>query len=479
MSFFRTRSRRADPSDARLRDGPSPVAARLSRALAPIARVEPHEVITALTMTLTVFLLLMAHYVLKTAREPLVLLHGGAEAKAYAAAGQSLLLLAGVPLYGALAQRVSRMKLIAGVYGFFALNLVLFALLALVGGAGVVLGVAFYLWVGVFNVTAIAVFWSFANDLYKPEQGKRLFAVLGVGSSVGAVTGALIARRLALLGPPTMMLSAAAILLACVALFALVHRREREHARVRMLRAGKRRPERRVIEGPVLARLARDRLVLWIALLTLLLNCVNANGEYVLDRVLLASLEQRGSGDAAAFVLEFKAEYFGWVNGLSLLLQLFVVSRVLDRFGVRRALFILPVVAFASYGSMVAAPILTLVLVGKIAENGLDYSVNNTARQALFLVGTRLEKYVGKTVVDTMVVRVGDVASAGVVALGSLLALPVAAFAAINLGLIACWLLVVVALAREHKRRSLNAQAATRAELMADAVAAEPARSPS
>ncbi|HMI90860.1 MAG TPA: hypothetical protein VK509_05825, partial [Polyangiales bacterium] len=137
----------------------------LALLLRPFAKVEPGEAVSALVLMLTVFLLLMAYYFLKIAREPLILLYGGAEVKSYAAAGQSVLLLAVVPAYSALARKVSRMKLIAGIYGFFAVNLLLFALFA---EAGMVLGVAFYLWVGVFSVTAIAQFWSFANDIYDP-----------------------------------------------------------------------------------------------------------------------------------------------------------------------------------------------------------------------------------------------------------------------------------------------------------------------
>src|SRR3954462_1602339 len=139
-------------------------------------------------MTLTVFLLLTAYYFLKTAREPLILLHGGAEGKSYAAAGQAVLLVGVVRVYAALARRVGRMTLIASVYLFFTANLVFFAALA---RAGVDIGVPFYLWVGIFSNTVIAQFWSFANDVYSAEQGKRLFAVLGIGSSVGAVAGAL------------------------------------------------------------------------------------------------------------------------------------------------------------------------------------------------------------------------------------------------------------------------------------------------
>jgi len=422
----------------------------LARLLRPFAAVEPQEAITALLLTLTVFLLLMAYYFLKTAREPLILLNGGAEVKSYAAAGQSLLLLAIVPTYSALARRVGRMKLIAGIYGFFALNLLLFAALAEVGPA---LGVSFYLWVGIFSVTAIAQFWSFANDIYTPEQGKRLFAVLGVGSSVGAVVGALVARRLATLGPRAMMLSAAAVLLLCVMLFVVVDRRERRA----LPSAAKDEAQRPVIEGPVLGVLLRDRFLLLIALLTFLLNCVNTNGEYLLDRTLLAAVQRgAGHGDPSAFVAAFKADYFGWVNLVGVVLQLFAVSRILSRLGVRKALFILPVVAFFSYGCILFVPLLPLVRIGKIAENSLDYSVQNTARQALFLVGTRVEKYVGKTIVDTFVVRFGDVFSASMVWCGSALSLPLEAFAALNLAFVVCWLLVLLALGREHVRRSLE-----------------------
>jgi AAA family ATP:ADP antiporter len=121
---------------------------------------------------------------------------------------------------------------------------------------------------------------------------------------------------------------------------------------------------------------------------------------------------------------------------------------------VRRALFVLPLVASASYAFMLVAPVLALIRVGKIAENSLDYSLQNTTRQALFLVATRAEKYLGKTVVDTFVVRMGDVFSALLVLAGARLSLPPQAFAAINLGLIALWVAVVAAIAREHRRRS-------------------------
>jgi hypothetical protein len=279
----------------------------VARVLAPFAKVEPAEAITAATLTLNVFLLLTAYYFLKTAREPLILLHGGAEVKAYASAGQSLLLLLVIPAYAALAKRVDRTRLVLSVYGFFAMNLLIFALLA---RGDYNIGVAFYLWVGVFNNTAIAQFWSFSNDVYTPEQGQRVFAVLGIGSSVGAVAGAMLAKRFAAAGPAAMMLGAALLLVVCMLLFAWINRREQ----------GTQRQNVEVIEEPLLqgsafAVLMRDRYLLWIAALTFLLNCVNSTGEYLLDRTLLAAVKQSVSAhDASSFISAFKADYFGWVN---------------------------------------------------------------------------------------------------------------------------------------------------------------------
>jgi len=423
-----------------------------ARALRPFAKVEPREAVTAALLMLTVFLLLMAYYFLKTAREPLILLQGGAEVKSYAAAGQSLLLLFVVPAYSALARRVGRMKLLAGVYGFFALNLLVFAALV---QAEVPLGVAFYLWVGIFNVTAIAQFWSFANDIYTPEQGKRLFAVLGIGSSVGAVAGAFIAKQLADLGPSAMMLGASGVLVVCIALFAVVEGRER------VAHKDDAKPDEPPVVDGLVRFLLRDKYLMLIAALMFLLNCVNSNGEYILDRTLLEAVESGAAGtqDPSAFIGAFKGEYFGWVNLIGVLLQLFAVSRILHVIGVRRALYILPVVAFGSYSVILAAPLLGLIRIGKIAENSLDYSVQNTARHALFLVGTRAEKYVGKTIVDTIIVRLGDVSSAGLVFLASHYALPTKAFAALNLGFIACWIVVITVLGREHLRRSERIEA--------------------
>ncbi|HEX7672137.1 MAG TPA: hypothetical protein VF395_21225, partial [Polyangiaceae bacterium] len=248
------------------------------------------------------------------------------------------------------------------------------------------------------------------------------------------------------------MAGASVILVVCLLLLALVDRR------LAPQRAASEHEEEPLVQGRAFRMLVRDKYLLLIAALTLLLNWVNSNGEYVLDRTLLASLGHMSEHDAVRFIGAFKAEYFGYVNLLGVLLQMFAVSRILTRFGVRRALLILPSVALVGYGVMLVSPVLSLIRVAKVAENSLDYSVQNTSRQALFLVTSRVEKYVGKTVVDTLFVRLGDVLSAVVVWSGTMLVLPTAAFAGLNLVLIATWIVVAVATGRECDRRAAEGE---------------------
>src|SRR6185369_3517718 len=128
----------------------------LARGMALFARVERSEAVGVLLMAATIFLLLTSYYLLKIAREPLILLGGGAEVKSYASAGQAVLLILVVKGFGALSQRVGRMRLVTIVTLFFAANLVVFFAL---GRLSVPLGVPFYLWVGIFKLTAIGQFW--------------------------------------------------------------------------------------------------------------------------------------------------------------------------------------------------------------------------------------------------------------------------------------------------------------------------------
>jgi AAA family ATP:ADP antiporter len=423
----------------------------LARCLRPFARVEPGEALVATVMALAALLLLTAYYLLKTVREPLILLEGGAETKLYARAAQAVLMAGVVHVYGEIARRVGRRRLLATVFLFFTSNLVLFAVLA---RTDVKIGLAFFLWVGLFSYTCVAQFWALAADIYSEEQGKRLFPVLGIGSSVGAVVGSRLAKALVPFGNHALMEAAVVLLVLCLALLAWVEGRAETigkggHAKQEAS------PEDRLSREGAFELLLRDRYLLLIAAMIVLLNWVNSAGEYIFDRALLASVAASGASGAAAHAAigAVKADYFAWYNLLGLVLQLFAVSRVLTLLGVRNALLFLPVFALFGYASASALPIFAVIRLVKIGENALEYSIAETSRHALYLVASRVEKYVGKTSVDTISVRVGAILSASVVWLGARTGMPAAWFAGINVGLCALWIVVVLAIGLEHKRR--------------------------
>ncbi len=415
----------------------------IERLLSPIADVRHGETASVLLMTLLMFLLLAAYYLLKTAREVFILTEGGAEVKSYSSAGQAILLLGLVPAYGAFASRVNRVRLVKWVTLFFASNLVLFVLAV---GAGLHVGVVYFLWVGIFNLMAVAQFWAFANDIYTREQGQRLFPLIGVGSSLGAWIGALRAGDLiGASGPTRLLIGAGGVLVVCAFLAQLVDRVTRREATA----------EQAAAAGKPLGReggfelIRKDRYLMLIALLTVLLNIVNTSGEYLFGRYVVEqshAMFGTGAETAAArekFVGETYSRLFGTVNLVGFLLQMFVVSRVFKFLGVGKALFIHPLVALCGYLMMLRAPSVQLMGLLKVADNSIDYSLGNTTKQALWLPTSREAKYKAKQAVDSFFVRGGDVIQAGIVFVGERLMLAVPAFAAINLVLVGGWLAVV------------------------------------
>src|SRR6185436_11933483 len=185
----------------------------LDRLLSVFANVHAGEGATVVLMLINIFLLLVCYSVIKTVREPLILLGGGAEVRSYAAAGQAVLLMAFVPLYGWFASRVDRARLLVGVTVFFIICIELFAA-AVIAGVPYT-GVAFFIWVGIFNMSLVAQFWSFASDIYSKDAGDRLFPIIMIGMTAGAPLGSYIAAHLFRTGlGPQVILQVSAILLA-------------------------------------------------------------------------------------------------------------------------------------------------------------------------------------------------------------------------------------------------------------------------
>jgi AAA family ATP:ADP antiporter len=408
----------------------------LDRSLSIFADVRSGEGATALLMLGNIFLLLVCYSVIKTVREPLILLGGGAEVRSYAAAGQALLLMGFVPLYSWFATRVNRAKLLVGVTLFFIACVELFAMA--VAARVPYVGVAFFIWVGIFNVSLVAQFWSFANDIYSKDAGDRLFPIIVIGMTAGAPLGSFIAGRLFRSGmtPNAILHISAALLAASVAIYLWIHSRHEERSAV---------PQPAMSAAGGFQLVLRSRYLRLIAALVVLLNIVNTTGEYVVARLLTIHVNELAAADAAlnkqSYIGSFTGDYQFWVNVIAFLLQAFVSSRLIKHRGLQGALIVLPLVALGGYAVIAAGVGFSVVRWIKTAENATDYSIMNTARQLLWLPTSREEKYKAKQAIDAFFVRGGDVLSAVVVYVGSsMLHLSIEQFAMANIALTLVWI---------------------------------------
>jgi len=380
-------------------------------------------------------------------------IHDTAEVKTYASAGQALLLMGFVPAYGWFASRVNRSKLVLGVTLFFVANIVAFALGVSANADHI--GVYFYIWVGIFSLSIIAQFWSYANDTYSKQAGNRLFPIIAIGSTLGSPIGAWLAARMfeAHLAPPNMLYLAAALLLATAVLFLLVDRSANAGAVRQQLAA----PEATMRGRNGFALVFASPYIRLIALLLVLLNVVNTTGEFILSHMVTvraqALVAANAAFDKSDYIGAFYGDYFFWVNVAAFLIQAFVASRLVKRFGLAGVLFALPLIALGSYGIIALGATLSVVRWAKTAENSADYSVMNTAKQLMWLPTSREEKYKAKQAVDVFFYRIGDLVAAGVVFVGtSWLAMGSRAFAIANLAFVILWLWLAAHIVRENRR---------------------------
>lgn len=425
--------------------------------------VREGETAQALLLTLLFFLLLLSYYLIKPVREALLLVDASApRMKSYLSGTQAVLFIFVVQAFGALASRVARHRLITRVTLFFIFNLAVFYALHLAGVPTKGLGIAFFIWIGIFNHLVVSQFWGFANDLYSEEAGKRLFPLIAFGATFGAVSGSWIAGRLAApLGVYNLMLVSAAGLAGCIGLTRLIHGRDvRDCGPARPVREAPLRP------GNGFRLVFRSRYLIYIALIASLYNFINATGEYIISDVATRrALEAVASGTAGGLgmneiIARFFAGYQSLANLIALILQLFFVSRIFRRIGVGGALLVLPLLSLGGYGIISFGATLLLVRWVKALENGTDYSLMNTTKAALFLITPREEKYKAKAAIDTFFVRGGDALAALAVFLGTtFLGLAIEKFALINVAGVVVWIVLCFLTIREYDKKRRRAPA--------------------
>jgi len=408
-----------------------PVAARLTRLLEGVVRIRVGELRAALWSFAYFFCLLCSYYILRPVREEMGIA-GGVERLPWVFTATFVAMVAAVPAFGALAARYPRRTLLPVVYGFFIANILgLFALLR----SGLVPGWApgaFFVWLSVFNLFVVSVFWSFMADLWSDEQARRLFGFIAAGGSAGALVGpSLTAVLVGLIGPVNLLPVAAAVqagALLCVA-------RLRRWAAARMPgtpgSAGRR--DEQPLGGGVLAGVTlvlRSRYLLGICLFIGLSSTLATFVYFQQAHIVRASFVDPGQRTAAFALMDLA------VNALTIGAQLFLTGHLVARLGLPRTLAFLPALTLLGFAALGLVPVLTVLVGFQVLRRAAQYGVARPAREMLFTVVTREEKYKAKNFIDTVVYRGGDAVSgwafAGLAALGlgptgiALVALPLA-----------------------------------------------------
>lgn len=397
------------------------------------------------------FFLLASYYILRPLRDEMGVA-AGRENLQWLFTATFFALLAASPLYAFATSRLPRARLIPWVYHFFALNLLAFWLLLGSGYERALAAKVFFVWVSVFALFAVSVFWTFMADLFASEQGKRLFGYIAAGGTAGTLLGSTITVSLsAAIGVANLLIVAALLLEAAVFCASRLERSTRDFSAAGgrpMAAAPAPAPEIRggmfdglilLLKSPYLAGIA-----LWVALLSLAQTFL-----YFIQQ----DVVRNASTDPATRTQIFAAIDLGG-NILTLLLQLFATSELIKRLGPGRAAALLPLVFALGFAGAATAPMLAVIVAFQVSQRLANFGFSNPARELLFTVVAREEKYKAKNIIDTAVLRGGDVvwswAFTGLLAAG----LASTAIAALAVPIALGWVVLSLWLGRQQDRRA-------------------------
>ncbi len=391
------------------------------------------------------FFVLAGWYVLRPIRDAMGVA-GGVDNLAWLFLGTLTVTLLAQPAFAAVVRTVPRTRFVPWVYRFFAANLVFFylAITSLPESAQVWAGRVFFVWTTVFSLFVVSIFWSFMADLFRPDQGRRLFGAIAAGGTLGGLAGGALTAGLAqALGAPLLLLIAAASLEAAVQCVRALGRRAGE------ILPGQAEAGRSPLGGGLWAgvtHVARSPYLAGICLF-LLLYTIGSTFLYFLQAQIAADAFSTGAERAVFF-----ARIDVWVNGITLLIQTGITGRLMSRLGIGGTLVLIPLLSVAGFATLALAPTLGVVVAFQVARRAGNFALMRPARENLFIPLAREDKYKAKSVIDTFVYRSGDQLGAwthtGLAALG----LGIAGIAAFALPLAAIWAALALWLGRRHSR---------------------------
>ena len=414
------------------------------RLLRRVVAVEPAEAQVVLWCWLYIFAVLSSYYIMRPIRDEMGVAGGVNNLQWLFTGTLAGMLLLNLP-FAYLVKTLPRSRFIPLTYRFFALNILAFAVALHVAGpaATVWIGRVFFIWTSVYNLFVVSIFWQMNVDLFRPEQGKRLFGFIAAGATIGAIVGAGVTASLARHVPPTALLIGAALLLE-VAVFAVgrlarlspaLHHRRRESTEDRPLGGG-------VLSGIVNA--LRSPYLLNVSIFILLFAITSTFLYFQQAGIVAHSFADRGAQTAFFATIDLA------VNCLTLGVQLFLTGRIVVFFGVALALALLPAFTALGFAGLAMLPSLTTIAVFQVLRRAGDYAIARPTREVLFTVVPREDRYKAKSFIDTFVYRLGDQVGAWSVALLRGVGDNVATVALVAVPIAALWLLNALWLGRRQ-----------------------------
>ena len=426
-----------------------------TRWLARIVVVRPGEMRALLWSLAYFFCLLAGYYVLRPLRDEMGIA-GGVKNLQWLFTATFFVMLAAVPVFGAIVARLPRKRFVPLVYHFFVLNIAIFWVLLTLNIERVMVARVFFVWISVFNLFAVSVFWSFMADLFASEQGKRLFGFIAAGGSAGALAGPAITVALAVPLGPVNLLIIAAVLLELAVLCA--HRLETSAAELANARSAAQpkapanaQPAGNVLGGGWLAGILmvlRSRYLGGIALWVVLLSLA---GTFLYFQQ--ANIVAAASDDPAVRTRIFATIDLA-IGIVTLVVQCFATGRLIARFGVGPAVAFLPVVFACGFVALALSPALLVVIAFQAMQRAANFALSNPAREVLFTVVSREEKYKAKNVIDIVVFRGADAVTGWLFATMRGAGLELSTISLATVPFLVAWAILGLALGRTQERLS-------------------------
>lgn len=414
-----------------------------------LVKAEPQELKALLWSFCYFFSLLSGYYVIRPLRETMGIA-GGVENLQWLFTGTFLAMLAAVPIFGWVTSRYRRKQFLPYVYYFFIANLLLFFLLFKSNITHAYVARAFFIWTSVFNLFVISVFWSFMADIYSNAQAKRLFGFIAAGGTAGALTGpALTVTLVGPLGPTNLLLISALFLaLAVYCIHKLIIWRERLQVADQSNIKNASIAEDRAMGGGIFTgiRLLFGSWYLIGICLLILLYTTLATFLYFQQAYIIRDNFPNPADQTSVFaMIDFSA------NALTVLLQVFFTSRIVKAFGMGWTLALVPLCLGVGLLILGLMPVLGVLIVIQVLRRAGNYAIMRPAREMLFVVLGKQEKYKAKNVIDTAVYRGGDAVSAWVYKGLQAVGLELSSIAFVAVPLAGVWALLAYRLGKQQE----------------------------